>query len=164
MRMLQVCELFSTLAIAGGRHLGAGAGSSQNSGLRDDFQILLRKFTRSPEFRKCRIGIVGTIAFVKALAAVDACTDSPAAFRSHCLDSARDLLNNAFDACKLAHPQHRPALFSCLCNSLSAAISEVGTSRSHLCVELTHCPEGLSGSACPCRATSRPTCWSMCAL
>lgn len=123
--MLQVCELFSTLAVVGGMHCSASHGASKDSTLRDDFQILLRKFARSPNYRRCRVGIVGTVAFVRALGAAEGCTDTPAASRSQCLDSARDLLNNAFDACKSAHPQHRPALYSCLCGSLTAAIHEV---------------------------------------
>lgn len=125
---LQVCELFSKLAIAGALDIQSSASRSQGVSGRDEFQILLRKFTCSPDLRKCCIGLTGIVCFAKCLSTAAASLDAPATFQAQCLDSARELLDYGFSACKAAAPQHCHVMYTCLCDSLAAVIASVKSS------------------------------------
>ena len=139
----QVCELFSKLAIAGAfdswREISPGR--SQGASGRDEFQILLRKFTCSPDPSKCCIGLAGIVCFAKCLSTAAASPDTPAAFQAQCLDSARELLDYGFSACKAAPSQHCHVMYTCLCDSLAALIASVKSFKPP-CLTLLHQPEG----------------------
>lgn len=123
--LMQVCELFSNLAIAGALETRSSVSRSQGSNGRDEFQIMLRKFICSPDLRKCCIGVTGIVCFAKCLSTAAASAHTPVAFRPECIDSAQELLDLGFSACKSAAPQHRHVLYTCLCDSLSAVVASV---------------------------------------
>ena len=123
----QVCELFSMLAIAGALDTCSSASRSQGANGRDEYQIMLRKFICSLDVRRCCIGFAGIVCFAKCLSTAAASPETPATFQARCLDSARELLDYGFSACKAAPHQQRHVMYTCLCDSLTAVVASVNT-------------------------------------
>lgn len=117
---MQVSDLFSMLIVHAKQD---GQSSSQTSGLENEYQIMLRKYTRSTELQHCRIGVVGTVALVERMAASAA--EEQSASQQDALEMASELIHNAVHACKTMGRPHAAIVFTLLCDELAHTIGKV---------------------------------------